>query len=381
MRAGSPLRERPHPRAPAVTTVDADSELPLIERSGGWARVRYGARKGWVVVDPSRSGGVAEARGPGRADPALLARAVAHLSRSGAEPASGSLGPWRLRTDLDRRQREDLLRFLGTVAAQVPGLYAERYGAGSAPGPESGPPGSVGSETVVLFAREADYRAFARGDVALVGLDEGGFAGFGMVALYAEGRDRAELAALLVHELTHLTNARRLGPDSPPWLEEGLANDLGYSAVGPGGELDPGSLGGGETVRGEERYADAATESGRAYAIEIRTRGARAAFERVLDALRRGRLLPLERLVALDWREITDPAVRDLAYAESAFFVRFLLDPGFEPERGRPEAFRRYLATLAAGGPAGPDALLAALDEGWASLEPAFHRWLAVSDR
>lgn len=378
MPAGSPLRERPHPRAAAVTTIDAESELPLIERSGGWARVRYGARKGWVVVDPSRGGGVAEARGPGRADPALLARAEARL---GGEAEGGSLGPWRLRTDVGPRQREDLLRFLDIVAAQVPGLYRERYGAGSPPGgPESDPSASVGSEVVVLFAREDDYRAFARGDVALVGLDEGGFAGFGMAALYAEGHDRAELAALLVHELTHLINSRRLGPDSPPWLEEGLANDLGYSALGPGGELDPEALGGEERVRGEEQHADAATESGGALAVEITLRGARAAFERVLTALRQGRLLPLERLTSLDWGEMTDPTHRDLAYAESAFFVRFLLDPGFEPERGRREAFRRFLDAIAAGGPSGPDALLDALDEGWASLEPAFHRWLAVSE-
>jgi hypothetical protein len=198
-----------------VATIDAESELPLIERSGGWARVRYGSRKGWVVVDPSRGGAAAEARGPGRADPALLARAVARLA---GDSEGGSLGPWRLRTDVDPHSREDLLRFLDRVAAQVPGLYRERYGAG--------PAASVGTETVVLFAREGDYRAFAEGDVALVGLHEGGFAGFGLVALYAEGHDRGDLAALLIHELAHLENARRLVPDTPPWLEEGLATEL-----------------------------------------------------------------------------------------------------------------------------------------------------------
>jgi hypothetical protein len=114
--------------------------------------------------------------------------------------------------------------------------------------------------------------------------------------------------------------------------------------------------------------------------MEVTTRGGRAAFDRVLSALRGDRLLPLERLTALDWREMSDPAVRDLAYALSGFFIRFLLDPAFEPERGRPEAFRRHLESIAAGGPADPGALLDALDEGWASVEASFHRWLAVSD-
>jgi hypothetical protein len=292
------------------------------------------------------------------------------VARLAGDSEGGSLGPWRLRTDVDPHGREDLLRFLDRVAAQVPGLYRERYGAG--------PAASVGTETVVLFARESDYRAFAEGDVALVGLHEGGFAGFGLVALYAEGHDRGDLAALLIHELAHLENARRLGPDTPPWLEEGLATELAYSRIGPGGELDPAALGGEERVRGEERRLDAASGSGRVYTMEVTTRGGRAAFDRVLSALRGDRLLPLERLTALDWREMSDPGVRDLAYAQSGFFLRFLLDPGFEPERGRPEAFRRYLESIAAGGPADPVALLDALDEDWASVEASFHRWLAV---
>lgn len=382
--AGSPLRERPHPRAPAVATVDAESELPLLERSGGWARVRYGARKGWVALDAGRGGVAAAPRGPGRADPVLLARAVTRLGGAGdgdpgAAAAPSSLGPWALHTDLDPERHRDLLRFLDRVAAQVPELYRDRYGAEAAP--EDDPSASVGTEAVVLFAREEDYRAFARSDAALVGLDEGGFAGFGVAALYAEGRERGELAALLVHELAHLANARRLGPDTPPWLEEGLANDLAYARIGRGGALDPEGLGGAERIRGESRRADAGTRTGEVLALEVTTGGARAALGRVVTALRRGRLLPLERLTALDWREMADPADRDLAYAESAFFVRFLLDPTFEPESGRREAFLGHLRSIAAGGPQPPQALLDALGEGWPDLEQAFHRWLVTQPR
>lgn len=381
--AGSPLRERPHPRSPALTTVDADSELPLVERDGGWARVRYGARKGWVLLEASAGGGAARARGPGRADPVLLAKAVARLGGSGepgarADGTPRSLGPWALHTDLDPERDEDLLRVLGRIAAQVPAVYRERYGADAAERADGA--GGVGSEAVVLFAREADYRAFAEGGAALSGLEEGGFAGFGVAALYAEGRSRAELAALLVHELTHLENARRLGPDTPPWLEEGLANDLGYARIGPGGVLDPTGLGGGEEIRGRSRSGDPVRRDGTVVEITVATDGARAALDRLTAALRQRELLPLDELTSLGWSTITDPAVRDLAYAESAFFVRFLLDPRSGRRGARTEGFRRYLAAIAAGGPADAEALRAALGEEWSSLESAYHRWLVLAD-
>lgn len=378
--AGSPLRERPHPRAPRLTTVDADSDLPLVERDGGWVRVRFGARKGWVLLDPSAGGGAARERGPGRADPVLLARAVARLggSRELAAPAaetSRSLGPWALHTDLDSEVHEDLLRFLDRIAAQVPGVYRERYGSDGAEGG-----GGVGSEAVVLFAREADYRAFAEADAALSGLEEGGFAGFGVAALYAEGRSRGELASLLAHELTHLENARRLGPDTPPWLEEGLANDLGYARIGPGGVIDPTALGGGEEIRGRSRGDDPSRRDGAVVEITVSTDGARAALERLTTALRQRELLPLHELTSLGWREIIDPSLRDLAYAESAFFVRFLLDRSAGPSGARADGFRGFLAAIAAGGPTDAEALRAVLGEEWASLESAYHRWLVLAD-
>jgi hypothetical protein len=371
--AGSALRERPHPRSPAVTTIDADSELPLVERAGGWVRVRYGARKGWVLLDPSAGGGAVRGRGPRAADPALLAKAVARLgsSAAAAEPA-GAAGPWALYTDLDPVSHQDLLHFVDRIASQIRGVYRERYGADGAEG--------GGSESVVLFAREADYRAFAESDAALSGLEEGGFAGFGVAALYAEGRSRSELASLLVHELTHLENARRFGPDTPPWLEEGLANDLGYARIGPGGVLDPAGLGGGEEIRGWSRGAgrgDPSTPDRGRIEITVSTLGARAGLDRLVGALRRRELLPLADLTALGWHEITDPSLRALAYAESGFFVRFLLDPS----GGRAEAFRGYLRSIAAGGPAGADSLLDALGEEWSDLEPDFHRWLVTRAR
>jgi hypothetical protein len=73
----------------------------------------------------------------------------------------------------------------------------------------------------------------------------------------------------------------------------------------------------------------------------------------------------------MTWRELVDPAVRELAYAESAFLVRYLL------ESSRLAAgFRAYLQAVAAGGEGGSEELAEALGEGWDLLDPGFRRWL-----
>ena len=364
--AGTPLRELPDPRSPALATVDAASELPVVELREGWARVRYGALRGWVAVGagdaaPSaQTPRTAAAPAPRTADPAILGHAVARLGPGGgAEP--GRLGPFVLRTDLSD---PGLLAFLDRVAADAVGVYRDRYGLEPGLGPTSA---ATAAETVVLFAREADYRAFAEQDVALAGLEEGGFAGFGLAALYLGARDREELAALLVHELSHLLNARALGPRTPPWLEEGLANGLAYAAIDPSGSLDPGALGGRSRV--QRRLAGASGRDG--WEVTVTTVGGLAALGRVIEALDRRALPPLADLTAMTWRELVDPVIRDLAYAESAFFVRYLLA---SPRLAA--GFRHYLRSIAAGGEGGAEELLEALGEDWDLLDPGFRRWL-----
>jgi hypothetical protein len=250
------------------------------------------------------------------------------------------------------------------VAADAVGVYRDRYGLEPGLGPTSA---ASAAETVVLFAREADYRAFAEEDVALAGLEEGGFAGFGLAALYLGARDREEVAALLVHELSHLLNARALGPRTPPWLEEGLANGLAYAAIDPSGSLDPGALGGRSRV--QRRLAGATGRDG--WEVTVTTVGGLAALGRVVEALDRRALPPLADLTAMTWRELVDPAIRDLAYAESAFFVRYLLE---SPRRAA--GLRTYLRSIAAGGPGEPAELLEALGEDWEALDRGFQRWL-----
>lgn len=369
--AGAPLRELPDLRAAVLATVDAASELPLLERRGAWARVRYGALKAWVLTEGEAGAGgspdlltAGPAALPGReADPELLRRALAHLHPpGGGEP--GRLGPFPLHTDV---ADPALVAFLDRVVGSLVQVYEERYGLDPGLDPGSAAEGPV--EILVLFSREADYRAFTEGDVAPAGLEEGGFAGFGLAGLYAGSRSREEVAALLVHEVTHLANARALGTRTPPWLEEGLANDLAYARIDASGRLHPDDLGGGR----REQRREVRSGGGRGgWEVTVTTEGALAALDRLAEALDRGRLPSLATLTSLGWRELVDPETRAIAYAESAFFIRYLL----ESEALAP-GFRSYLGSIAAGGAGEGSDLLRHLGAGdWEGVERGFRRWL-----
>jgi hypothetical protein len=179
--------------------------------------------------------------------------------------------------------------------------------------------------------------------------------------------------SLLVHELVHLLDRRALGPRTPPWLEEGLAHSLASSRIEPSGRLEPEELGGGVRVV-DRRLAgpDGDVE------ITVETTGGLAGLDRVIGALDRGALEPLALLTSLSWREMVDPEAREIRYAQSALFVRFLLDGGRGRWRG---GFRSYLAAVAAGDPGEPERLLGELDTDWAALEESFRKWLRFRQR
>lgn len=376
--AGSALRELPDLRAAVLATVDAASELPLLERRGGWARVRYGALKGWVLVGDEEGDGASEdlltgaAALPGReADPELLRRALSHLAPSGGPHGRNAarLGPFPLYTDV---ADPALVGFLDRVVEDLLRVYRDRFGLdpGLGPGNRAAAGSTPPTESIVLFSREAEYRAFTEGDVAPAGLEEGGFAGFGLAGLYAGSRSREETASLLVHEVTHLFNARALGPRTPPWLEEGLANDLSYARIDPSGRLHPGDVGG---SRREQRRQVRDGRGRGGWEVTVTTEGALAALGRLAEALDRGRLPSLATLTTLGWRELVEPGTRQVAYAESAFFIRYLLQDG-----ELAEGFRAYLGSVAGGGAGEGSDLLRHLGAGddWEGLERGFRRWL-----
>lgn len=341
---GVRLRAEPDGGSRSLALVDVAIELPVLERRPGWARVRYGDRHGWVALP----GGAAEAAGERASrtapDPWRLARAREVL---GGEVEAGRLGPFRLYTDLADR---DLLRFLGRVAAELPAAYRARYGLD--PGPPTG-------EVVVLFAGEASYREYDRETSATAGLRAGGHAGRGLVALFAGGKERRDVAAVLVHELTHLLNRRALGPALPPWLDEGLADDLAVSRLEDDGTLATDRLGG-VALREPGRWE---WRGPLASAIEIRR------------ALEGGRLPGLSGLVALDWAEFVAPPEGTLRYALSSFWVRQLLS-GEPPELAA--GFRDFLAAVARGEPATGEELARRLGRSWPRLEADLHRWIVL---
>ncbi len=360
--AHSPLRQLPDPRAPVLDMVDAGVELPLVERRGAWARVRYGMVTGWVRTEGPEAEPVAESLAPASpallarpADPGRLARAVEILGLAG-EPAR--LGPWPLYTDVGK---DRVLARLAAVAEQLAAAYRQRYGL--APGPDPG-------EAVVLFAREAAYRTYEEQEGALSGLAVAGHAGRGIAALFVERRGFEELAGLLVHELVHLLNRRALGPSLPSWLEEGLAEDLAFSEVDRSGRLKLGTLRGLATLsERRERGLDGRLRT----VFTLQVTGARSALKTLLDGRAQGKAPDLRTLVDLPAHQFLASERRLLHYTLSAMLVRYLL----AGDDGRlAQAFRAFLAARAAGGPDDGRALLAALGTTWPDLEGGFARWL-----
>lgn len=349
VRPGDPLRAAPQEGARVLARADRYADLAVVERSGRWRRVRLGAVAGWIHLEKAAEGPPLGNEPepprplPGRpAKPERLRQAVEQLGRP---VEAGHLGPYPLRTDV---RDPALLARLAAVAANVEPTYRERY--------HLEPVGEPAA-TVVLFSREASYRAFQAEDARLVYLDAAGHTGHGIVALFRGPRTPEEVEATLVHELTHLLDRRALGPALPPWLDEGLADDLGWCRVETGGRLVPGSFGGGRTEAEGEVYLSGSL-------------GAVTAFGRERDM---GRIGSLEQLVSLDW----DGFVRgepQIHYSHAALFVRFLLEG-----RGGALApgFRRYLAGIAAGEPAGASRLIAALGIGWPVLDAQFRSWTA----
>ncbi|HEX2251688.1 MAG TPA: hypothetical protein VHQ65_00300 [Thermoanaerobaculia bacterium] len=344
---GAELRGRPQPEAPLVAVTPSVERVAVLERRGEWARVRSLAGTGWTVPPagdeqaPLGSGVVPPRPLPGQdPEPTRLAAALALLP--GVEPRA--LGPYTLYSDASPA----VLAYLAPAVEQVEEVYRRRYGV---------TPVGEAREAVVVFAREEDYRRFQGLERQLGGLPAGGHAGFGLAAVYAGRRGRVDVAATLVHELGHLLNRRALGPALPPWLDEGLADDLAASYIGPDG-IDPRRLGG-TRVRSGNR---------------VDFHGALSALRHLMRGWREGRVPPLERLVALDWEGFVRSDDRPLHYAQAGMFFRYLLSSG-EPELAA--GLRRFLARVAAGGPASGEALRHELGRSWQELDTGLRRWVA----
>ncbi len=340
---GTGLFAEPGQASSRLATLRATANLNVFDRQGDWYMVRYEEEKGWVrLADLVESttpplGSAPEpplplpARPP---DPEVLASARALLG----EPSEvDSLGPYRLYTDVRDRA---LLSNLAGLADQLEPAYSERYGLEPLPG---------AAEAVVLFESPESYQRFRHADPETRAVRVPGLVRRGVVATYAGDRSYGEIAATVVHELTHLLNRRALGPALPPWLDEGLADDLGQSRI-EGRRLTPGRLGG--SFRRSGNRIDYG--GGRAAAIEL---------QRALSA---DSLPTIEELVRLDWAEFRTAEGRALRYGQSSFFVRWLLDAA-DPELA--SGFRAFLRDVSEGRALTPEALGERLDRPWSLLD------------
>lgn len=277
-------------------------------------------------------------------DAARLERAAALLRPAGRE---GKLGPWRLFTDV---ADGPLLEKLGRVAARLPEGYRARFGLDAEP---------VEGEALVLFSREDAYRAFAADRKDLGTAATRGHAGGGLAAALA-GEAPEETRPVVVHELAHLLTQQAFARPAPPWIEEGLSEDLAWCRADADGRLLFGTL---------EVVASVRSAGDRIVRI---TAGPRATVDGFRVNARSGRVPALSALLSPGKRLFSNPETRRDAYTEAGLFVRFLLCQG----PARAERFRVFLRAAALGAPAGLDDLAAALGTETRDLEKQFGRFL-----
>jgi hypothetical protein len=303
-------------------------------------------------------------------DPLARARAVL-----GSASREGRLGPFRLLTDLGSERQ---LRRWDRIATALPAAYGARFAL---------EPIDLDESWVVLFSHRDEYARFAGGLAAAADRPLAGHALPGIAAL-PEGRGPEETAQLLVHELTHLLHRAAGLPPLPPWLEEGMANDLAFSKIDSAGRLALGTVSG-STFMSEARLPvtivdfGASKQTARIHPPEeqiwgnemFHHSGARASLVDFAAALAGRRATPLATLLALPAAAFARGDGFAERYAQSAFFVRFLLD---DARPARAAAFRDFLAWTAAGRPATAEELERTLDVSLADLEPEFHAWLAM---
>jgi len=333
-----------------LASLDVEVALEVLDRRAGWAQVRLGGLKGWVRIGTdSLADRVPEGEILRFADEARLALALEVLGSE--EPIEA--GRFDLYTDVEDDARR---RSYVDVASQIGDAFVARFGVD---------PDPRGAGAVVVYSREADYRRFETLTRAGVDLRSQGHTWPGQAVLFVSDLPPADVIAVLVHELCHLL-LRGVSPTVlPPWMEEGLANDLAFSRVDDSGRLVLGSLGGRRIVFQHPMFRVGLRSVDR----EVRLQGAVASLSLLRESWLADRAPSLKELTSLDAQEFFHPDDRLLHYDESSFLVRFLLDE-------RSDRFRRFLSFVAAGGDPSAVNLLDYLDSDWTTTGRAFERWL-----
>ncbi len=340
---GNRILAAAQPEAEVQLLLESMSYLPVLAREGNWAQVFYNDRKGWIDTSwkppfKRRKAGRGILRH--RAEPVKSsyffnlkkARRILGIGRTAVK-----VGAYDLYTDVED---ETLLAFLDSTAAAAEEAYFARYGRL----PEGNP-----TRSTVLFAKEADYRRYTEATSSLSGTQVG-HAGRGVLAFFAEGRSREDLARTLAHEITHLVNHRALARSLPPWLEEGLAADLGSAWVEDSSSVESGG---------------AANDS-----LKVEVQGMESRLFLLGEYLKAEKLPPVTFLLSLDREGFHEPGAQSYAYAHSVALIRYFLDG----DGGRhADGFRLFLKRIAVGTRAD---LLKCVEMSPEELESGFRAWL-----
>jgi hypothetical protein len=353
---GISLHSEPDLGSAVVETTTSIRNLSLIMQRGDWYLVwvpRSDARlqRAWVLLEDYRPPTRAVLNEP---DPVLPLPATAPVAswivkaRQRMQDGGDELGCGlqRLFTDVPE---DPVAAVCERVSRNLEVAYRQRYGLR---------PASPPAEAILLYRRPEDYLAFR--DLEELPVDTGlahASPAKGYLALFRGGRTTSDVLATLVHELTHLLNRRALGPALPPWLSEGMADDLAESFIDDSGAIHLDRLGG-STLRDKDRV--------------VRTGGLAAAIE-IQEAIRQDTLPTLRELMEMDESGFYRADRVGLHYGLSSFWIRYLAS-GFDP--GLTRGFRLFLQDVAAGKVMTVDLLQDRAGAGWDDLESGFRAWV-----
>ena len=354
VRSGVELRDSPGGEGGVVERTSGLRRMSLREQRGPWRRVSRVGLDGLVVQGWVRQADLSEPTPEElwQPEPVLPMPAVPPseevlaLARElmGDDAREEACGPFRLITDV----QGPLIERCPRLAGQLDGLYARRTGLDPVGDP---------AEAILLFDSHGAYLVFRTRISPESRRHAFAAPARGFVAIAVGGGLAGQVQSTLVHELVHLLNRRYLGPALPPWLDEGLAEELAISSIAADGTLTPDSLGRWEV--GEH----GATLLG----------GGQIALDGLRERMRRGGLPTLEALFELDQAHFQAEGRFRAHYSISAFWMRYLLT-GEAPAGAA--GFRAFLAAVAAGQRLDEQLLLTHLGDDWTDLEAGFRRWL-----
>ncbi|MCP4657694.1 MAG: SH3 domain-containing protein [bacterium] len=346
---GLPLYARPSVRAAIVKRVRSATEVEVLERRGGWAKVSYEERHVWLAFDNDDAGFRLEA-------PRLADERLAEARRCLRRDRLFDLGPFPLYTDVED---EAVLADLVQLGRQVPEAFVRRYGLSPEPA----------AAAVVLVAGEEDYLA-CRHALAVADAPSDGYLEEGLAVFPAGERQLKLLRARLIQHMAYLLVAQALGANLPDWLRDALAYDLAYGRVTKDGTFEA------EHLR-RKGIRSARFDGSGGLVVTEQLLAPRRALRRLLLAWDEPQRPTLEGMLELGSLRLLEGG-RPEARALCGFMMRHLLA---EAESVPAERLRAFLESVAQGGAADQAAFFTALGTTPEALEGAVEAWMRETAR